>query len=416
MHSGFPGDLTRDGALRMPELSRDRRSGNGIASVGLTLLLAASGCAGGGSQAPTVTRSDSAGVEIVSVAGDLPALDRSYEERFTLGGAPDGPESFYQLSGALVDVGPNGVIHVLDPLNHRIVRFSPDGAVVGTVGRSGGGPAEFGQPFAMAVTASGVLVVADRTRPHLLRLSAEGEPLPSLEIRAPIFGAAEVALVDTTPVFRWWQWTTRSSGISQLIWGSEEPQVVAQMAEGGNEDQRPFPSCPQGFPGRKYLDPGMVWTASAAGVAIVAAHDYEIRVVSAEGRLERIIRRDVTREPVTTQALLEHLDDPFMANTGRGPQALCPVPLEEAIRIKGHMERVPAITALALSRDGEIWARRGAIPFERGRIDVYDANGTPLGTLPAGTPFPLAFTPGGIASVREDAMGVSRLVVWREDR
>ena len=101
-----------------------------------------------------------------------------------------------------------------------------------------------------------------------------------------------------------------------------------------------------------------------------------------------------------------------MANTGRGPQALCEVPLEEAIRIKGHLDRIPAATELAISNQGELWVRRGAIPLSAGAIDIFDPLGEPVGTLPAGTPFPVAFVNDGVVSVREDELGVQRLVVW----
>jgi hypothetical protein len=381
--------------------------------AGLALALTAVGCTGGVVSAPSVVRADSGGVEVVSITGELPVLPRTFEERFVLGGASEGPESFFQLSNALVDVDPDGFIYVLDPMNHRIVRFSPDGEVAGAVGRRGEGPGEFGQPFALAVGEGGVLVVADRARNSLLRLTPEGEALPSLPVQAPIYGAAEVAVVGSTPVFRWWQWTGRNSGFAQLIWGGEDLRVVAQVENSGDEGDRSFPSCPEGFPGGKYLDPGLVWTTSRAGAAVTPTHGYEIRVFSPEGELVRIIRRDVERESVTVADLQGHLEDPFMANTGRGPQALCPVPLDEAIHIKGHLEHLPAITALALSDEGEVWARRGALPFEAGVIDVYDPTGRPLGTLPSDTPFPLTFTPDGIVSVREDEIGVSRLVAWR---
>jgi hypothetical protein len=265
----------------------------------------------------------------------------------------------------------------------------------------------------MAVAEDGTIVVADRARRTLQRLTPRGEVLEPVEVEAPIFGAADVDIVGETPVFAWWRWTGRASGYHMLMWGGTDPRMVAQMEVPGNAEGRSFPSCPQAFPGAPYLDPGLVWSASRAGVAVTSTHDYEIRVFSPQGELRRIIRRDVDREPVTVEALQNHMEDPFMANVGRGPQALCPVPLDEAIRIKGYLDRVPAISSLFLSEDGRIWARRGAIPLSAGAIDVFDADGTPTGTLPAETPFPVAFTRDGFASIRTDSMGVDRLVLWR---
>lgn len=394
-------------------------SNPGGSDLGLTPALGAmfvallTGCADKGAMPPAVTRHDSAGVELVGIQGELEPLGWAHEERFVLGGARDGPEAFFEVNASLVDADPTGNLFVLDPTNHRIVRFSAEGRVLGVLGRAGQGPGELGQPFAIAVAEDNVIVVADRSRRNLQRLTADGSPLEPVEIQAPIYGAAELTILGTTPVFLWWQWTGRSSGISQVVWGEGEPRVVAQMPIVGAEDQRTFPSCPQGFPGAKYLDPGLVWATSGAGLVATTTHEYRIQVFSPRGELVRVIRREVDRDPVTSDVLMIHMEDPFMANVGRGPNALCPVPLEEAIRIKGYLDSVPAITALAISDEGEIWARRGAVPFEAGEIDVYDARGEPLGTLPGGTPFPVAFTPTGTATARDDGNGIQRLVVWR---
>lgn len=394
-------------------MARDGRSREAVAPFLLLVLTPTLfSCTDPTRRSPTVLRADSAGIELVSMVGELPTRKPALEERFVLGGAPEGPESFFRVDPSLVGVGPGGEIHVLDPLNHRIVVFSPEGDVLRTLGREGDGPGEFRQPFAMAVAEGGTIVVADRARRTLTRLTPRGEPLEPVAVEAPIFGAADVDIVGATPVFLWWRWTGRASGFHMLMWGGTDPRMVAQVEVSGDAEGRSFPSCPQAFPGAPYLDPGLVWSASRAGVAVVPNHDYEIRVFSPQGELRRIIRRDVDREPVTVEALREHMEDPFMANAGRGPQALCPVPLEEAIRIKGYLDRVPAISTLFLSDDGQVWARRGAIPLSAGAIDVFDADGTPLGTLPAETPFPVAFTRDGLASIRADSMGVERLVLW----
>jgi hypothetical protein len=361
----------------------------------------------------TVQRTDSAGVEVVSIQGNLPRLTRSYAEAFVVGGAARGVEAFYEVDAHTVDVGPDGALYILDAANRRVVRFGSDGATLGAFGRPGEGPGELGQPFSLSVDDQGTVVVADRTRSGLLHYSSRGEVLDPIDVQTPFFGAAKVGIVGTLPVFVWWDWEGPASGSYRLVWGEDPPRAVASMDVTAEDAGRSFPSCPGGFTGGRYLEPGLVWATSRAGALATTTHDYEIRVFSREGRLERIIRREVEREPVAAADILEHMPDPFMANMGRGPDALCPVPLEEAVRIKGYLDRLPAINALALSSDGEIWARRGALPETAGAIDVYDRLGDPLGTLPSGTPFPVAFTPEGLASVREDEVGIQRLVAWK---
>jgi DNA-binding beta-propeller fold protein YncE len=80
------------------------------------------------------------------------------------GVAGDGPDTFNRPSGVVV--APNGNIFVSDghggDSNARIVKFSKDGKFIKAWGKKGTGPGEFGELHAIAMDPKGRIFVADR--------------------------------------------------------------------------------------------------------------------------------------------------------------------------------------------------------------------------------------------------------------
>lgn len=66
--------------------------------------------------------------------------------------------------------------------------------------------------------------------------------------------------------------------------------------------------------------------------------------------------------------------------------------------------------------DGGWWVERGVGPSDR-RFDVFSAEGVYLGTLPAGTPKPVAFpAPALYVGLERDAVGRVVLTAYRIER
>jgi len=81
-----------------------------------------------------------------------------------------------------LEVGPDGVLHVVDPMEHRIHRFAADGRRLEALGGEGEGPGELRRPAAVAV-AGDSLLVADHDNGRVQALSRDGAyrrswPLP----------------------------------------------------------------------------------------------------------------------------------------------------------------------------------------------------------------------------------------------
>ena len=79
---------------------------------------------------------------------------------------------------------------------------------------------------------------------------------------------------------------------------------------------------------------------------------------------------------------------------------------------RGFAREVPAIANVRVSPDGEVWVQRKVVGSASGLIDVFDANGMYLGTLPSGSRMPLVLLPQGRAAlVLKDDADVERIEV-----
>jgi sugar lactone lactonase YvrE len=96
-----------------------------------------------------------------------------------MGVAGDGPDTFNQPSDVVT--APNGDIFVADGhigvgnSNARIVKFSKDGKFIKTWGKKGSGPGEFDTPHAIALDSKGRLFVGDRSNSRIQIFNQDGK-------------------------------------------------------------------------------------------------------------------------------------------------------------------------------------------------------------------------------------------------
>ena len=91
------------------------------------------------------------------------------------GGAAE-PDYFYQPNDVVV--APNGDIFVGEGhggANSRILKFSKDGKFIKSIGKKGTGPGEFDQPHALAFDSKGRLIVGDRGNNRVQILDQDGK-------------------------------------------------------------------------------------------------------------------------------------------------------------------------------------------------------------------------------------------------
>ena len=91
--------------------------------------------------------------------------------------AGSGPDTFNRPSD--VAVAANGDIYVADGhggnSNARIVKFSKDGKFINTWGKKGSGPGEFDETHAIAIDSTGRVFVGDRTNSRIEIFDADGK-------------------------------------------------------------------------------------------------------------------------------------------------------------------------------------------------------------------------------------------------
>src|SRR5439155_20392574 len=96
-----------------------------------------------------------------------------------------------------VAVDPDGSVYVTDYALDRVVKFGPDGSVLGQWGGSGGAPGQFSGPFGIAVDATDTVFVVDQLNNRVQRFGSDGSLLNAWgnagagagELRTP-FGVA----------------------------------------------------------------------------------------------------------------------------------------------------------------------------------------------------------------------------------
>ena len=173
LHFDADGKLVKSfgaGMLVSPHGIDVDRDGN----VWVTDCACTGGGGGAGAQPPAVASQPGHQVYKFSPDGKL---------LLTLGkaGGGKGTEYFWQPNDVLV--APSGDIYVAeghssaDTANARILKFDKSGKLIATWGRKGTGPGEFDQPHALAMDSQGRLFVGDRSNNRIQILDQNGKVL-----------------------------------------------------------------------------------------------------------------------------------------------------------------------------------------------------------------------------------------------
>lgn len=401
----FPRTPDHDGAIAL----RPR------AAILVALVMALGACGGDGGR--SVTRTDSAGVSIVVTEGPDRPLAWRFRERLRLGGADEGPQSFYALSRSLVAADGEGRIYVLDESAHRVVVFDAQGEHVRTLGREGGGPGELEMPVAVAA-AEGVVGVWDYGKSGVVRFGPDGEPLPTLTSNA-FYGGRGLALRPTGAVFT----TTDMRDPATL----REALVVLDTTVAGPEGWRhirpvssiPMPDAPPhrfeacaiAFRLPPLFYPDVEWAQGPRGRLFVNDQAGWVVDVYRETAHVASYRRALEPRPATRALAERSLGEGMTVSVSGGPP--CTIPPDEVLDARGYADRVPFMESIVVDPEGRVWVERAAIGDEPARVDILAPDGAYLGTL-LDPPIPLAFLPDGDVLAREtDALEVDRLVVYR---
>jgi hypothetical protein len=351
------------------------------------------------------------GVEVRLHRGPDVELEWTFDEAFSIRPEVEGEVRFADLSPWEVGADRDGRIYVLDRTGGRVLVFGQAGRMVGTLGRPGAGPGEFSDPVALAVSAEGDVAAYDYATGGVVRWAAGGGP-PDFVRPAPLFWGPELGLASWGVIFPSVAADGRDGRTVHLVVIAEtRTGVLAELEQ--VTVAASFPACGiGGIPVEPFFEPQLEWSMSGDLVAAVAGPAYSIEV-SMEGVPERRIEREVAERIATRELALAEAEEGLELTA----PVRCQIPARELVDARGFASVIPAITNLAVAPDRSIWAERGRVRGEERQVDVFDPEGAYAGTLPPGSPFPVAFAGGAsdyrIVSLRQTATDETEIVAHR---
>lgn len=379
------------------------RANRVIGLVVVAVLTAACGGAGDGRWAGSVT--DSAGVEIVSNAGQgmwTEADAWTVEEELKIGTLEGDPDYMFGQIGFLT-VDSNGRIYVLDAQAQQIKVYSAEGVYEQTIGRRGSGPGELLGATFVLMAPGDTLVVPDLNNLRISRYAPDGTSLGSSPINLQAHGVPLVFAGTPSGVLIRQEREFSFPGQPEI----ENPQdaIVVFTADGTVVDTlRTFPAgetirLSGGAPEFNFFSPEPIWAVSDDMKLFFAVNDdYRIGVYSTDGELERVMKMPFERRLVADrdkEALVTFLE---RAWTDAGVPAEAIAQLKTAINFG---EYYPAFAGMRAGPEGTVWVQHAQAPSQLSDEeyeaynpledaggpdwDVFDGAGRYLGivTLPA---------------------------------
>jgi hypothetical protein len=341
----------------------------------------------------------------------------------TIGGADASDDAtFGQISGLAVDA--TGRVFIADAQDLYIRVFSPTGASVARIGRSGSGPLEFKRLGPIGFGPDRLLWARDEGNARMLGIDAsvspavgrKNVPLQSFTggSRLPITFEPDGSLVDETiwfdqamASFRPVRMRRSASGaISRSDTLAVPPGAYAGMHK-VTTVQKDAKGNPVGTSQRYYWQPhGPQWIREygPGGVrAEVVTSRYEVHIYDAGGKRVRTIARRVPAVPLSAKERAK-ADSTI---EGAKPDLPFGVPATKA-----------PIVGLIYAKDGRLWVERAVADGRPREADVYDASGRWIAVaewpraidMYNGHPF---ITGNTVTTVVADADGVERVVRLR---
>lgn len=374
----------------------------GWAALGVTAVFGLAACGGGdsgGSSNVTTTTADSAGIEVVSNAGEgWTDPDGWRLEPVLTVGEMEGEASFASIGS--ISIASDGTMYVLDIQEQIVLVFDADGNLLRKFGGQGGGPGEFTRATTVQAVGTDMVLVGEAFPPKLHLLDTEGELIESHTMEGP----SDIAFFG--------DWKFTADGKARILVRMFDPQgeggspsFIATVSEAGEIADtiaswvRPWvPNQPLPM-----FQPSWVW-ALGPGESITASpggpyefHTYPVSggAASAEGGVEpgRVVRLERPRVTVTEEmkeAAVESLRE--LAIAQGAPDNL----IDEFLGQLEFEETLPSISSLWVSEPGGFtWVGipspdAESLNFSGGftggdllAFDVFSPDGAFMGRVPA---------------------------------
>lgn len=438
----------------MPTTARGPATTRRLAACFLAACLPAYGCGdgAGASEAATATVDTVNGVERLRYPAETGRpLGWTADTLFVLGDAfADEAYQFNEINAQGLVGDPDGSLLVLDRQGKRVLRYGPEGEHRGTYGREGQGPGELAQPLAMAVGPGDTIWVSDFSNSRLTgypRAGGESRSVPFPDNSG--FPSQRMAVIDDGYIMRFqpmFNFGRRAGGGSQMSRGDgsaeERPRLSLVRYDRSNLEPRDtlwsVPEPPTDIVELEMGDALMVtvmarefhpelrWAPfSDGGLALSDSAAYLIRLLSADGDVERIIERappprattEADREAVRERVRESSTGGGIRMGGGGGPDEETQQRiLEQRLAKMTFADVVPRIVRLGVDDRDRIWVGVSEdVADEVARVDVYDRQGRLLGELRDFAMPDVFLSDGRVGLLRRDELDVQQVVVLGVD-
>jgi hypothetical protein len=319
-----------------------------------------------------------------------------------------GSEIPSELTPSDVAADSHGTIYILDTANRRVLVFDSTGVRRQIIGDGRGSTAKLDAPAAIAVSLDGTLHVREMGKRVLARWDRTGRELQPLPINFP-FNHVEFGIVGDRVVAAIPDEVPPAGRTRERLVVMQGGDVIPLVAFEASAPAMVQFRCAN-LPALPLFSPSLVWFAGGDRVAAATGEDYVVRIFE-RGRT-RTVRRATPIRTVTREMALRELGTGMTISFGPGSRH-CEISAAEALKKRGYAHRLPAVSALAIGPDGELWVRRGTVKGEPSVIDVFDSRSQYVGTLPSGSPFPIAFiSRREIVAIEQEGSTANRLIVY----
>jgi hypothetical protein len=287
-----------------------------------------------------------------------------FEEVYTVGGG-DSPDASFVFASAL-DVLPDGTAYVIDMKDCRVKVFDAAGKFLRVFGRQGQGPGELNQPTGILITPDQEVLVEDTLNRRLAVFALDGTFRRSIST-AKALGLSGIQMDGRGLI------VARSMGLAE----GGKMSLTVQTLDAEFNPKVKLASIEIPISTQTKINPfsgtSLLYALGRDGLLYLgSAKAYEIRIVSAEGRLLKTIGRDHDPIPISQADRDEML------------KSLTSVPgvnLKDMIQFP---DVFPPFTNFVLAGEGRLLVRT----FEKGQAkkeffwDVFDADGRYIAKVP----------------------------------
>ncbi len=285
------------------------------------------------------------------------------KEEFSIGEGEFDEDMFAELTS--LDVDSDGNIYILDRKDKKVKIFDSTGKFVKKFGQEGQGPGEFYLPLSLQVTYSNELVIGDAANQRLMFFSLEGELLREISAAAKKALGLALPLIDS-----------QGNIVGQQI-VTAESQLLREVRKYDSELNTLFTiaSIDNTNMIQGKINPFQVILFYQLGkensIYLSNPDEYEIKVLTTEGKLVKRILKDYESVEVTEKDKEDFLE--------RVPEIAGP--------IKDRIEFpkiYPAYQNFTLDEEWRLFVRT----FEKGKeegeffFDVFDVEGRYIAKIP----------------------------------